>query len=98
MSYEDELRRLQTIITADGSTTEQRNAAREARNKLIDNSIEEAFKRFQDRTAEFNALMGRLRGVIDKIAANQLSGIVDTLNGVVGDIQKAAGGKQTGQG
>ena len=90
MSYQDELSRLQSIVTADGSTDEQRNAARAARDKLIDNSIEDAFKRIEDRTQEFNSLMGKLKGVVDKIAANQLSGVIDTLNNVVGDVQKAA--------
>jgi len=90
MSYQDELMRLEKIITADDSTEAQRKAAREAKTELIDNSIEEAFDRIQKRTSEFNALVSQLRRVVDKIEANQLTGVIDTLNNVVSDVQKAA--------
>jgi len=96
MSYEDELMRLQRIITADDSTDEQIRAATAARTQLIDNSIDEAFKRFEARTEEFDALTSRLKAVVDKIAANQLAGVIDTLNGVVSDVQKAASDKPAG--
>jgi len=96
MSYEDDLMRLQTIATADDSTEAQRKAARAARDQLIDNSIDEAFKRFEARTEEFTALTNRLKAVVDKIAANQLTGVIDTLDSVVSDVQKAAGDKPAG--
>jgi ABC-type transporter Mla subunit MlaD len=92
MSYHEELMRLQKIITADGSTDAQRKAARTAKARLIDGSIEEAFDRFQNRTEEFNGLVSQLKSVVDKIAANQLTGVIDTLDNVVSDVQQAAEG------
>lgn len=93
MSYQEELDRLQSIITSDNSTEAQRIAARQAKDKLIDNSIDEAFARFEARTEAFNALISRLGAVIDNIAANQLTGVIDTLDNVVSDVQKAAEGQ-----
>jgi ABC-type transporter Mla subunit MlaD len=93
MSYQDELNRLQIIITSDNSTEAQRDAARQAKDKLIDNSIDEAFASFEDRTEEFNALIGRLGKAVDDIAANQLTGVIETIDGVVSDVQKAASGQ-----
>ena len=91
MSYQEEVNRLQVIVTSKNSTEAQRKAAREARDKLIDNSIDRAFARFQQRTAEYNDLIGRLKNVVDDIAANQLTGAIETLNSVLSDVQKAAG-------
>lgn len=93
MSYQEELDRIQSIITSDNSTEAQRNAARQARDKLIDNSIDEAFARFEARTEAFNALISRLGAVIDNIAANQLTGVIDTLDDVVSDVHRAAEGQ-----
>ncbi len=93
MSYQEELDRIQSIITSDNSTEAQRNAARQARDKLIENSIDEAFARFEDRTEAFNALISRLGAVIDNIAANQLTGVIDTLDDVVSDVHRAAEGQ-----
>jgi ABC-type transporter Mla subunit MlaD len=94
MSYQDELMRLEDIITADDSTNAQRTTAREAKTLLIDSSIEAAFERFQARTQEFDTQVNQLRAVVDKIAANQLTGIIDTLNNVVSEVQTAARGSE----
>ncbi|MCZ6528929.1 MAG: hypothetical protein O6949_01175 [Chloroflexi bacterium] len=91
MSYQTELNRLQSIITADSSTDEQREAAREAKSILIDNRIDDLLKEFEDRTEQYNALIERLKGVVDKISANQLTGVIDGMNDVVKDVQAAAG-------
>ncbi len=48
-------------------------------------------KEFEDRTEQYNALIERLKGVVDKISANQLTGVIDGMNDVVKDVQAAAG-------
>ena len=92
MSYQEELNRLQEVITSDNSTEKQRKAAREAKKKLIDNSIDEAFARFEERTDEYNTLIGRLKDVVDRIKANQLTTVMGDLDVVMKDIQAAASG------
>lgn len=92
MSYQKELNRLQKVITSDNSTEKQRKAAREAKKKLIDNSIDEAFARFEERTDEYNTLIGRLKDVVDRIKANQLTTVMGDLDVVMKDIQAAASG------
>jgi hypothetical protein len=88
MNYLEQLMRLADIITADDSTNAQRKAARSAKTRLIDGPIEEVFARFQNRTQEFNVL----GSVVGRIASNQLTGIIDTLDTVVRDVQIAAEG------
>ena len=95
MSYQAELDRLQSIIVAVDSTDEQREAARTARSVLIDNRIGDLFGQFEDRTAEFSALVERLRSVINKISENQLTGVVKTVNEIVDDVQAAASTGET---
>lgn len=92
MSYQEELNRLQKVITSDNSTEKQRKAAREAKKKVIDNSIDEAFARFEERTDKYNTLIGRLKDVVDRIEANQLTTVMGDLDVVMKDIQAAASG------
>ena len=92
MSYQEELNRLQKVITSDKSTEKQRKAAREVKEKLIDNSIDEAFARFEERTDEYNTLIGRLKDVVDRIKANQLTTVMGDCDVVMKDIQAAASG------
>ena len=92
MSYQEELNRLQKVITSDNSTEEQRRVAREAKKKLIDNSIEEAFKSFEERTNEYTTLIGRLKDVVDRIKADQLTTAMEDFDAVIKDIKVAATG------
>lgn len=90
MSYQEELNRLQQLITAEGSSEEQREKARAVKNKLIDDSIEQALGAFEGRTEEYGQLVGKLKDVIDKIAANQLTTVMNDLGEVAQDIKNAA--------
>jgi len=92
MSYQEELNRLQDIITSAASSDQQREQARRARKTLIDGSIDEAFAAFEMRTEDYNQLIGRLRGIIDNIAGNRLTSVIEDLDGLAKDIKKAAGG------
>ena len=92
MSYQEELNRLQKVITSDNSTEEQRRVAREAKKKLIDNSIEEAFESFEERTNEYTTLIGRLKDVVDRIKADQLTTAMEDFDAVIKDIKVAATG------
>ena len=92
MSYQEELNKLQKVITSDNSTEEQRKVAREAKKKLIDNSIDEAFASFEERTNEYTTLIGRLKDVVDRIKANQLTTAMEDFDAVIKDIKAAAGG------
>lgn len=92
MSYQEELNRLQKVITSDNSTEKQRKAAREAKKKLIDNSIDAAVASFEERTDEYNTLIGKLKDVVDRIKANQLTTVMGDLDVVMKDIQAAASG------
>lgn len=92
MSYQEELNKLQKVITSDNSTEGQRKVAREAKKKLIDNSIDEAFASFEERTNEYTTLIGRLKDVVDRIKANQLTTAMEDFDAVIKDIKAAAGG------
>lgn len=92
MSYQEELNKLQKVITSDNSTEEQRKVAREAKKKLIDNSIDEAFTSFEERTNEYTTLIGRLKDVVDRIKANQLTTAMEDFDAVIKDIKAAASG------
>lgn len=92
MSYQEELNKLQKVITSDNSTEEQRKVAREAKKKLIDNSIDEALMSFEGRTNEYTTLTGRLKDVVDRIKANQLTTAMEDFDSVIKDINAAAGG------
>lgn len=92
MSYQEELNRLQKVITSDNSTEEQRKVAREAKKKLIDDSIDEAFASFEERSNEYTILIGRLKDVVDRIKANQLTTAMEDFDAVIKDIKAAASG------
>lgn len=92
MSYQEELNRLQKVITSDNSTEEQRKVAREAKKKLIDKSIDEAFASFEERTNEYTTLIRRLKDVVDRIKANQLTNAMEDFDAVIKDIKAAASG------
>lgn len=92
MSYQEELNKLQKVITSDNSTEQQRKVAREAKNKLIDNSIDEAFASFEERTNEYAALIARLKDVVDRIKRNQLTTAMEDFDAVIKDIKAAASG------
>ena len=91
MGYQEELARLQNIIVSDDSTDEQRDAARDAKEKLFSASIQEVFERFEARTEEYKALIGRLKRIVDNIAANKLTGVIESIDGVLNDVTEAAG-------
>jgi hypothetical protein len=95
MSYQAELQRLQSIIVADESNDEQRDAAQAALDALIDNRIDDLFGQFESRTAEFSALIARLRSVIDRISANRLTGAIESVNEIVNDVRAAASAGET---
>ncbi|MBW7990576.1 MAG: hypothetical protein FVQ84_11260 [Planctomycetes bacterium] len=92
MSYQEELNKLQNIITSDNSTEDQRNIAREAKEKLINNSIDKAFISFEERTDEYTTLIDRLKDVTDRIKANKLTTPMEDLDAVITDIKTAADG------
>ena len=89
MSYQEELNRLQRLITSDGSSEEQREKARAAKEKLIDDSINHALITFEERTQEYEQFIGKLKNVIDKIAANQLTMVMEDLDAAINDIKNA---------
>jgi hypothetical protein len=89
MCYEEQLDELQSIITSDDSTDEQRRVARAAKKKLIDGSIGEAFARIKERTAAYRMLIDTLKGIVGRIKANQLTGAEEDLDSVIGDVQTA---------
>ena len=91
MGYIEELTRIQNIIVSDDSTDEQREAARDVKEKMFSASIQEVFERFEVRTEEYNALIGRLKNVVDNIAANELTDVIDSIDGVLIDITETAG-------
>ena len=91
MGYQEELKRLQRIIVSDDSTDGQRDAARDAKEKLFSASIQEVFERFEARTEEYNALTARLKNIVDNIAANELTDVIESIDGVLTDITEAAG-------
>ena len=91
MGYQEELARLQNIIVSDDSTDEQRDAARDAKEKLFSASIQEVFERFEARTEEYKALIGRLKKIVDNITANELTGVIESIDGVLKDVTEAAG-------
>jgi|LGVF01.1.fsa_nt_gb ABC-type transporter Mla subunit MlaD len=91
MGYQEELTRLQEIIVSDDSTDEQREAARDAKEKLFSASIQKVFERFEARAEEYNALIGRLKNVVDNIAANDLTDVIDSIDGILSEITEAAG-------
>jgi len=91
VGYQEELTRLQRIIVSDDSTDEQRDAARDAKEKLFSASIQEVFERFEARTEEYNALIAQLKNIVDNIAANKLTDVIESIDGVLTDITEAAG-------
>lgn len=83
MSYDTELKRLQKIITADNSTDEQRDTARIAKEKLIDNAIEDAFRRIENRTAKYNDFIEKLKAIVNDIKVNKLTTALADIDGVM---------------
>ena len=100
MSYDTEFKRLQKIITADDSTDDQRDTARVAKEKLIDNAIEDAFKRMENRTAKYNDLIEKLKAIVNDIKLNKLTTALADIDGVmqeaVEESEKDAGGDEAG--
>jgi hypothetical protein len=92
MSYQEEFNNLQKIITSDNSSEEQREKAREAKKKLIDESIDQAFQSIEKRTDEYNQFVDKLRNIVNKIAANQLTTVIEDLDGILKDCKDAAKG------
>ena len=92
MSYREDLKKLQQIITSDGSSDEQRDIAREAKKKLIRASIDALFKKLDERSEQFKTLADSLSEVIEHIHTNQLTTAIKDINGVIGDIISAAKG------
>jgi len=90
MGYNEESLRLQRIVTSDDSTPSQRRAAESARDALIDGDIRDAFARIKARTARYNNLMSRLKDIIDRIEANQLTTVTADLDTWVQEIQPPA--------
>lgn len=87
MSYREELNRLQQIITSDSSSDEQRDKARAAKDKLIDNTIKQAFAAIEKRTQEYKQFIDKLKDIIDNIAANQLTTVIEDLDNLLKDIE-----------
>jgi coenzyme F420-reducing hydrogenase alpha subunit len=87
MSYREELNRLQKIITSDSSSEEQRDKARAAKKKLIDNAIEQAFAAIEKRTQEYKQFVDKLKDIIDNIAANRLTTVMEDLDNLLKDIE-----------
>lgn len=87
MGYQEELNRLQKIITSDDSTEAQRRTARKAKKALIDGAIGDAFIRFEDRAAEYENLVDRLKSIVDRISVNQLTSVMEDLNTLIKETQ-----------
>jgi hypothetical protein len=92
MDYQEELLRLQGIITSDRSTEGQRNLARKAIEVLIDDSIKDAFSKIEKRTQEYDKLVRRLGKVIDSIADNQLIDVMKDIGEFAEDVKEASTG------
>jgi len=90
MSYQEELERLQQIVTSDDSTEEQRTVARAAREKIMDDEVAEAFNSIAARTEKYDALVGELNGVVNKIVANDLTGVADQVTALLGGLKAVA--------
>ena len=52
--------------------------------------IQSAWTRIEERGAEYMALVARLTAVVDGIVANPMSTAIDTVNGILTDVQAAA--------
>ncbi len=90
MTFQEELDRLDNIINADGFTDEQREAATIVWNRLLDQQIRSAWYRIEARSGEYAALVARLTAVVDGLVANPASVSIDTVNGILTDVQAAA--------
>ena len=87
---ETELSRLKKIIMSRNSSIEQVTAANNMRNKLLEEMIEDAFNRIEQRTDLYTKLVDKLDDIVDGIKANQLSTVMDDLTGVLNEVKQAA--------
>lgn len=90
MTLQTELNRLDAIINSDDSTDEQRDTATEAWERLLDQATSNAWNRIRARSAQYDALIGRLSKIVDNIEANSIGSAMDDLNGLLNDVQTAA--------
>jgi hypothetical protein len=90
MGYSEELVRLQKIITSDSSSEDQREKAREVKKRLIDDAIDQAFLSLEKTTEEYEKYMEKLKGVVNRIKANELTGVMEDLDRIVKGIKEAA--------
>ncbi len=96
--YDTEFDRLSKIIVADGSTDDQREAARNAIKVLTDQGIAKHFERIKSRTAKYTELSGQLAAIVDGIMANQLTDAIDKLNSLTKTVTEVAGELTSGDG
>ena len=82
MSVQDELNRLDNLGRDRGVSAEQRQAARDAWDKLNDDLILAAWDDIVARGAVFDDLAAKLTAVVDDIAANRLTTAIDDINGI----------------
>jgi len=90
MGYQEERGRLEELATSDDVTQEQRDAAAEVLLKLFDDQIGAILNKMKARTQEYNAFISKLKGVVGKIEANQITDAMAEMDKTVTNINNAA--------
>ena len=100
MSLQNELDRLEALGRNPTVSSEQRQKARDAWDKINDDLILSAWQRIEARTAEYDALVSRLAAVVDNISADRLTTAIDDVTAVLDSVKDAAntGGESSGSG
>nr|WP_320193637.1 hypothetical protein [uncultured Desulfobacter sp.] len=94
MEFQDEFNRLQQIITSDNHDIDdaQRDLARTAKNKLINDAVETVLDSMDKRSGAYENLITKLKAIVDGIKANQLATALESLDKWVTEVNEAADG------
>jgi len=100
MSLQSELDRLEALGRNPNVSSEQRQKARDAWDKINDDLVLAAWIRIKARIAEYDALVAKLAAVVNDISANRLTTAIDDVTSISNDVRKAAdaGGQSSGSG
>lgn len=83
MSLNEQRKRLENMCWDSSLTEQQRREARQARDRLSDVQILDAWNRIDERSAEYVSLVDELTTVVDEIQDNKLTGVTDKLNNLL---------------
>ena len=86
MSLDEQRKRLECMCWDANLTEQQRQKARQARDRLSDAQILEAWRRVSERSAEYELLVNKLTAVVDGIQANELTNVTDDLNNILNKV------------